>query len=90
MTYIHNILTKKINRNKMYRNFRKYVKNMKKWYLENQFKNNGINKDLYNKLMTIMRLFIKQIIKEKISSILKIIDIESFDMQIYILNKKTR
>lgn len=49
MTYIHNIQIKRINRNKMYRNFRKYVKNMKKWYLENQFKNNGINKDLYNK-----------------------------------------
>ena len=35
MTYINNIQIKKINRNKMYRNFRKYVKNMKKWYLEN-------------------------------------------------------
>ena len=78
MTYINNIQIKKINRNKMYRNFRKYVKNMKKWYLENQFKNNGINKDLYNKLMIIIRLFIKQIIKDKISSILKIIDIKVF------------
>ena len=78
MTYIHNIQIKRINRNKMYRNFRKYVKNMKKWYLENQFKNNGINKDLYNKLMIIIRLFIKQIIKDKISSILKIIDLKVF------------
>jgi hypothetical protein len=78
MTYIHNIQIKRINRNKMYRNFRKYVKNMKKWCLENQFKNNGINKDLYNKLMIIIRLFIKQIIKDKISSILKIIDLKVF------------
>jgi hypothetical protein len=78
MTYIHNIQIKRINRNKMYRNFRKYVKNMKKWYLENQFKNNGINKDLYNKLMIIIRLFIKQIIKDKISSIFKIIDLKGF------------
>ncbi len=78
MTYIHNIQIKRINRNKMYRNFRKYVKNMKKWYLENQFKNNGINKDLYNKLMIIIRLFIKQIIKDKISSIFKIIDLKVF------------